>query len=76
MKKPNVTFENGKTIIDGIPAILYINGEGNGVGKLYHNGKKIEGLQEVNLNAKTNDFVKHDIKLVVIKEEQDGEINA
>lgn len=36
-----VTFENGKTIIDGIPALLYINNNGRGLGNYIKMGNSL-----------------------------------
>jgi hypothetical protein len=62
-----VKFENGKTIIDGVPALLYINEKGHGVGQIYKNGEKLTGLQKVSINAETDTFTTYDVRLAVIR---------
>lgn len=67
-QKMDVTFEGGKTIIEGTPALLFISSDGRGVGQLYDNGKRVTKLREVKIESKTNDFSTYDVKVAVIKE--------
>lgn len=73
-----VTFENGKTIIDGIPALLYINNNGRGVGQLYKNGKQLTHLQKVNIQTEQTEKicpVTCEVKFAV-QQEQEAIMNA
>jgi len=73
-----VTFENGKTIIDGIPALLYINSDGRGVGQLYKNGKRLTHLQKVNIQAEQTEKICPVICEVrfAVRQEQEVTMNA
>jgi hypothetical protein len=51
--KMNVRFEDGKTIIDGIPELLYINEECYGVGQLFLGEKQETGLRSIDIHAST-----------------------
>lgn len=62
-----VKFENGKTIIDGTPALLYLNEKGHGVGQIYRNGERLTGLIKVNIEAETDRFTTFDVKLNVTR---------
>lgn len=70
MKKLNVTFENGKTIIDGAPSLLYLSKEGRGIGQLYSNGQPVGKLISLNISAHTNDFATYDIKVAVAPDKE------
>lgn len=69
-KKLNVTFENGKTIIDGIPSILYLNSSNHGVGQLFNGEKVITGLQKVSIQADTDTFISQDLRIMVKRNDQ------
>jgi len=51
--KMKVRFEDGRTIIDGIPALLYINEKGIGVGQLFLGENQETGLRAVDIHAST-----------------------
>lgn len=63
-----VTFEDGKTIIEGTPALLFISAEGHGVGQLYKDGKCITHLQKVNIQAQQDYVTTYETKIVVVRE--------
>jgi len=67
-QKLNVTFENGKTIIEGTPALLYINCNGYGVGQLYKNGEQLTHLIKIDIHAEINNQTTYDVKFATKQE--------
>jgi hypothetical protein len=78
-RRLNVTFEDGKTIIDGIPSILYFSAMNHGVGQLYLGDEPVTGLIEVGINAKSNNYkiypIELRLQLAVKRFEQEGDKN-
>lgn len=53
-----VDFNKDKSMnikLDKVPRLIYINEEGRGCGQVYLNGKRVKGLYETNIHAKTRE---------------------
>lgn len=54
---------------DKIPTLIYVQEEKTGIGKLYLNGKRLTGLQEVEIRAETKTGICFpELKLKIIPE--------
>ncbi len=49
-------------VFDKTPKLIFVSRDGTGCGKVYINGERISGIQEVKIESKTNDATIHEIK--------------
>lgn len=61
----NVYFEDGKTIIDGIPDILYFNESGRGVGSLFRRTEKLQNIINLKIEANSDTCLRSALKLTI-----------